>query len=239
VRRRAAIGVAAALLLLGGATFAEGERPEGASGEEAAACEASSSDEQCAEFWESHINWWSWDYKAGPTQQAEHRHMPPPFGFALINFAVFAMIMYRLAARPLREFVRTRHLTIKNDLDEAAKLKAEADAKLGEYQKRIAGIDKEVQDLIAQVRAEAEAEKQRLVAQAAEHAKRLAAEAEAQIKTEIARARAQLRREAVEAAMATAEGVLREKLSTEDQKRLADRFVGELEGAKVAAGARS
>ena len=207
--------------------------------EESAACDASSDEEACRAYWEHHINWWSWDYKEGPAQEKEHRHMPPPFGFALINFAVFALIMYRLAARPLREFVKTRHLTIKNDLEEAAKLKAAAQEKLHEYEQRIAGIDKEIADLVAQVRAEAEAEKQRIVAQAAEQAKRLAADAEAQIKTELSRARARLRKEAVEAAVATAESLLREKLSADDQKKLAERFVGELEGAKALTGARS
>jgi F-type H+-transporting ATPase subunit b len=205
---------------------------------ESAVCTASANDEECREYWEHTINWWSWDYKVSPAQDREHRHMPPPFGFALINFAVFAMIMYRLAAQPLITYVRTRHITIKGDLEEAAELKAEAQARLTEYEQRIAGLDQEVAELIAQVRAEAEAEKARLIEQAAEQAKRLAADAKAQIASELERTRAALRREAVEAALATAESVLREKLSTDDQKRLAERFVVEMEGSK-AAGARS
>ena len=46
---------------------------------EEARCDANSSDERCLEYWENHINWWSWDYKQGPDQLPEHRHMPPPF----------------------------------------------------------------------------------------------------------------------------------------------------------------
>ncbi len=211
---------------------------EGAEHEEAAACTTASSDEQCANYWEHHVNWWSWDYKE-PVKDASHRHMPAPFGFALINFAVFALIMYRLAAKPLRDFVRTRHVTIKKDLDEAAAAKAAATAKLKEYEAKIAGLEDEVAKLVAQVKREAEEEKQRLIAQAAEQAKRLRAEAEAQMRAEVQRIERALRREAVESALATAEQVLREKLSGDDQKKIADKYVSDLEGHKAAAAVQS
>ncbi len=190
-------------------------------------CTAASSDEQCAEYWEHHVNWWSWDYKE-PHQFPEHRHMPGPFGFALLNFAVFAFIMYKLAGKPLKEFVRTRHVTIKQNLDEAATLRAEAARKLEEYQRKVAGIEAEVAGLLAEIRAQAEAEKARIVAAAAEQAARLRADAEAQIRNELARTRRELRREAADAAIAAAEAILREKLSLDDQKRLGDRYVAEV-----------
>src|SRR5262245_55311966 len=50
-------------------------------------------------------NWWSWDYKK--------KHLPPPFGFALVNFGIFALIMARLAGKPFRQFVLDRHLRIR------------------------------------------------------------------------------------------------------------------------------
>jgi hypothetical protein len=108
-----------------------------------AACPATAgeaADEECEVYWQNHINWTSWDYKAGPEQLPEHRHMPPPFLFALVNFAVFLWIMWRLAARPLADFVRARHTTIRKDLDEAQALHREAEARLHEYQARIAGL---------------------------------------------------------------------------------------------------
>ncbi|MSP61165.1 MAG: hypothetical protein EXR72_12635 [Myxococcales bacterium] len=222
----------------GGHGHEEAAPGEHAEGDHEAACSATTSDESCHHYWEHHINWWSWDYKA-PQADPAHRHMPGPFGFALINFGVFALIMYRLAGKPLAEFVRTRHLTIKRDLDEAAALRAQAEAKLREYEGKIAGIDKEIDTLIAQIRTEAEAEKARIVAAAAAQAARLQADAEAQIKNELARARRELQREAVGAAIAAAEAVLRAKISLDDQKRLADRYIAELEGAPSAPAGRS
>lgn len=195
------------------------------------ACTAESSDHECLEYWEHHINWWSTDYKKGPEQLREHRHMPPPFGMALINFCIFAFIMYRLAGQPLMEAVRTRHLKVKKDLDEAAELRQAAAAKLKEYENRLAAVDGEVTALINQLRAEAEAEKTQLIASAETEAERIRRDAESQIATEMLRIRRELRREVVEAAMATARKVLAENTTAEDQRRLAEQYLRELAGA--------
>lgn len=195
-------------------------------------CTAASSDEECSEFWEDHINWWSMDYKKSDAQLPEHRHMPPPFGFALLNFAVFAGIMYRLAAKPLRDFVATRHVTIKRDLDEAKGIRQAAEAKLAEYQAKLAGLDKEVADLVATIKKDAEGEKQRIIAASEVEAQRLRKDAEAQIASEIDRLRRELRREVVDAALAQARKLVAEKATGDDQKRLAERYLASLESAK-------
>ena len=218
----------------------EGAAHEGAAHHEGPLeCTAASDDEQCAEYWEHHINWFSWDYTAGPKQSLEHRHMPPPFAFALLNFAVFAFILYKLAANPLKDFVRTRHVTIKKDLDEAAELHREAEARLRDYETRLAGLDAEIAALLAQVRAEAEAEKNRIVAGAKAQAERLAQEAESQIAAELERVRRELKHEVVKAAVAAAEEAIKAKSTAADQGRLAERFVAEIEGPRPTTAARS
>jgi F-type H+-transporting ATPase subunit b len=194
-------------------------------------------DEECEIYWQNHINWFSWDYKAGPEQLPEHRHMPPPFFFALVNFAVFLWIMWRLAARPLSDFVRARHTTIRRDLDEAQALHREAEARLNDYQARIAGLDREIDTLIAQVKADAQVEKERIIAEASAQAARLQKDAEAQIDVELRRMQGELKAEAVGAAIAAAETMIKSQAGADDQRRLAERFAGELERAPAAPGA--
>lgn len=176
-------------------------------------------------------NWWTWDYKA--------HHLPPPFGFALVNFGIFALIMYRLLAKPMRSFITERHTTIRRDLDEASRLRKEAEAKLGEYEKKVSNVDAEIDALVAQVTKEAEAEKERLLAAAAEQAIRLKAEAEKQIAAEIERARSELRAGVIEAAIAAADGILKKQIGADDQRKMAERYVGELEKSKTEPGRSS
>jgi F-type H+-transporting ATPase subunit b len=204
-------------------------------GHEHAACTAQSSDEECYEFWESHINWWSTDYKKSPTQAAEHRHMPPPLGFALFNFVVFAGIMYRLAGRPLREFVQARHITIKKDLDEAATLRRAAEARMKEYEARLAGLDAEIAGLVAGLRKDAEAEKSRIIASAEKEAARIRVDAERQIQTEMGQLKRELRREVVEVALAAAEKILQGNLRADDQRHLVDKYLTAIESAPAPA----
>ena len=237
-----AVSACVTVLLLSPATSAQEGVPgtgsianEGRPSEPAGSCTAESSDDECLEYWEHHINWLSWDYRPGAGQAAEHRHMPPPFGFALINFAVFAAIMYRLAAKPLADYTANRHATIRKDLDEATALHHQADAKLKEYGAKIAGLDAEIDALVAAVRSDAAEDKARIIAEAEQQAIRLRQEAEVQIQVELRRMRSALKVEAVNAAIAAAEQILAASATAQDQQRLVERFVSELDKPLVAA----
>jgi F-type H+-transporting ATPase subunit b len=180
------------------------------------------------------VNWWSWDY--GPkAKDPTHKAWPAPFGFALINFGIFLAIMSRLAWKPLKQFMLDRHDQISNDLDAAAKLRAEAEATLKQYETKIAGLDREIDTLLAQIRKEAEAEKARIMAAAETDAKRLKEEAERQIAAEIDRARRELRRGVIEAAVAAAQQSLQKNIAADDQRKMAEKYVADVE-ARAKAG---
>lgn len=174
------------------------------------------------------INWWSWDYGQHPKNPA-HKGWPPPFGYALINFVVFLGVMGKLAWKPLVNYMADRHTGIAKNLDEAAKLRAEAEATLEQYQAKIAGIDGEIETLLAQIRKQAEEDKARIIANAEAEAKRLRADAERQIAAEIEAARRELRRGVIEAAVATADAMLRKNIAADDQRKMAEKYVAEVE----------
>jgi F-type H+-transporting ATPase subunit b len=175
-------------------------------------------------------NWFSWDYGPGKT----HKH--PPFGFALLNFGIFLLILYRLAGKSFFEFMKNRHLGVQRALDEAAEIRGKAEAELKRYEARISRIDTEVADLLAAVRKEAEDERARIIAAAEAQAEALRRDAETQIAAEIARARAELTRKVSEHAVAAAEAILRAQIAEQDQKRLLDDYVANLEGLSASSG---
>lgn len=179
-------------------------------------------------------NWWSWDY-GSHCKDGAHKHRPPPFGFALVNFGIFLAIMSRLAWKPLKQFMSDRHDRIASDLDAAAKLRAEAEATLQQYETKLGGIDREIDTLLAQIRKEAEAEKARIMAAAEADAKRLRQEAERQIAAEIDRARRELRRGVIEAAIGAAEESLGKNIGADDQRKMAEKYVHDVE-ARAKAG---
>ena len=88
------------------------------------------------------------------------------------------------------------------------------------------------------MRADADAEKQRILAAAEAQAAQMKRDAEQRIAAEIELARAQLTREVTAAAAAATEKLLREKLTAGDQQQLVSGFIADVQGAAKAAPGR-
>ncbi len=151
--------------------------------------------------------------------------LPPPFSMQVLNFGAFLFIIGRYAGPSMKKAVRERHERIKKDLEESARLRAEAQRKVAEYGAKLASLQGEIDKLVATIRAEAEAEKRRILDEAQARADRMQRDAEMQVQAEIQRVRLMLEREAVVAAVALAEKLLVERTTDVDQKALADRFL--------------
>lgn len=180
------------------------------------------------------INWTDLGYSDkdvnGGSLDKGEAPMAPPLLFALFNFAVFAGLLYWKAGPAISKYLANRHDTIKNALEEAAKLQAQAKEKMKEYSDRIEDADAEVKSLIAQIRKDAEEEKTKLIAEAERQAEQMKKDAEARIENEIALAKRELEREVVAKAAEVAERVLKEKSSDVDHNTLFASFIDDLNG---------
>jgi F-type H+-transporting ATPase subunit b len=160
----------------------------------------------------------------------EEEPMSPPFILALVNFGIFLLILAKYLAPAGRKVAEERHDQIKTALDEAAKLREQAQQKLNEYEKRIAGVDAEIEKLVAGIRADAEADKKRILEAAETQAAQMKRDAEQRIAAEIEQARAQLTEEVAAAAAAAAGKIVRERATADDQKRMVSTFIAGLGG---------
>ncbi len=155
----------------------------------------------------------------------EEEPMSVPFVYFLLNFGVLLVLLGWKAGPIARDMASKRSDEIKNALDEAARLRSEAQAKLDSYSSKLKAAEAEIDDMIKAMRDSAEAEKQRIIAAAEAQAAALKKEAEERIAAEIDRARHALQQEVVAAAAAVAEKVLREKTTPTDQSGLVDHFI--------------
>jgi F-type H+-transporting ATPase subunit b len=163
-----------------------------------------------------HVNWYQAPPPVGESQ---------PFLATLFNFIVLGLLLGRFGYPPIREFVKARHEKIGADLAEAQRLRTEAEARLKEYEAKIANLDQEIAALLQELRAEGEAERARIVAAAEEQARRLSRDAESTIAQDMKRARYEIEQEAVTAAIATAEKILRERITDADQRGFIERYL--------------
>lgn len=155
--------------------------------------------------------------------------------WSLLNFAILGIVLKKLFGNALTSFLQTRHTTIRDALEEGRRLRQEAQQKLEEYGKKIAGVDAEVDALVSTIRQSAEEEKARILANAEAQAVAMKKDAEERIAAEIERARRALEREVVDAAIAAAEQILRTRAREDDHRRLADTFIASLTDTRAPA----
>jgi F-type H+-transporting ATPase subunit b len=129
----------------------------------------------------------------------------------------------------INKALKARHEQLKADLASAAELKAAAEAKLAQQEKRLASLEAEIADMRRSLAQEAEGEKARLMAAAEERAARIKAETKFLIEQQVRDASARLRRESADAALKIAEDILKRSIGAGDQQKLLDTFVGNVE----------
>jgi F-type H+-transporting ATPase subunit b len=148
----------------------------------------------------------------------------------VINLLILLFVLQKFLFKPLTQFLAKRAEGIKQSLDEA-RLAREAAAKAQEeYRAQLAATQREAAALRERAQREVEEERQRLLRASREEAHRLVTEAREVIEQETKRARAQLREDAVNLSVAVAERLLERSITSEDQRRLAEKYVREVGG---------
>jgi F-type H+-transporting ATPase subunit b len=168
----------------------------------------------------------------------EEEKMSPPFLLLLVNFGLLLALLAWKGRPAARKLAEERHDQIKTALDEAAKLRTEAADRLASYEKRLAAADDEVAKLVAGIRADAEADKVRILAAAEAQAAQLKRDAESRIAAEIEAARAALTKEVTVAAASATEKLLRDKTTAGDQDTLVGNFIADVQHQAIRKDAR-
>jgi F-type H+-transporting ATPase subunit b len=161
------------------------------------------------------------------------RNEPPPFAAAVVNFAILCFILYRFGRKPLAEALVKRKQSIMAEIDNATRLKEEAESRLAEYEEKLENIHDKLEEVRAEYAAQGEAERRHILEDAEERRDRMRRDAEFRIDQELKTARTELLREAVEKAVAGAEKTLREKLQASDHEKIAEDYLKSI-GAAVA-----
>lgn len=152
-------------------------------------------------------------------------------GFYLINFLVFVGVLVYYGRKPLREALDSRYNAVAKDIEAAQAAKQAAEAKLLQYQAKIAELATENERLLAEVRAGTDVEVGSILADARAQVERITAEEALRLSQESKKLLDQLQREAARLALQVAEQVVRQRLNKATQDGLVLAALAELEGA--------
>lgn len=151
--------------------------------------------------------------------------MPIPVGVLVLNTGILFFLIYKFGKQPIAKALKDRRAGIVKGIEEAAKMKAEAEASFLAYEQKLQQIDAQIERVRREMREMGEAERERILEEARERRQRMEREAKVLIDQEIKAARERLHREVVENAFRTALTTLEKQVTSADHQRIGQAYI--------------
>lgn len=149
--------------------------------------------------------------------------------WTLVIFGTAMAVLYKLAFPAIAEALDKRQKTIEDALASAATTKAESEALLDEYRERLKEARSQADEIVASARKAGDEVARSSAEAGAAKRDELVEQAKKDIEGETRRAIQEIRSEVADLTVAATEKVTRKTLNAEDQKRLVEEALGELD----------
>lgn len=157
--------------------------------------------------------------------------------WTLLVFGITMVLLSKLAFPRISEALERRKRNIEESIDVAERTRTEAEELLAEYRERLKEARAQAEEIVQRARQAADAHEH----EAKEHGQEILAEAakraERDIEAATKRALDDIRKEIADLTVMATEKVTRKTLTAEDQKRLVEEALGELDFSAISSGA--
>ena len=154
--------------------------------------------------------------------------------WTLIAFSVTLYLLNRIAFPRIREALDRRAKGIADSIDAAERTRREADELLEEYRARLKEAREQAEDIVVRARQNADAERERTRAEARQQREELMEATRRDIDAETRRAIDDIRREVATLTVIATEKVTRKTLDEQDQRRLIEEALSEVDFSALA-----
>jgi F-type H+-transporting ATPase subunit b len=145
--------------------------------------------------------------------------------YKAMNFAVLAIGLFLLLRKPVSQALNARIQGIKEQLEELELKKKAAEDELARYNEKLATLEGEAEEIVAEYVRQGEEARVRILAEAELTAEKLEEQAKKNIKHEFNQAKARLQEEIIDKALFKAEEIIKSKISDDDQISLVDEYL--------------
>jgi F-type H+-transporting ATPase subunit b len=162
----------------------------------------------------------------------------PALGLMLWTLLAFGVTMYvlsKLAFPRIADALDKRQHAIEDSIDHAASVRKEADELLAEYRERLKEARQQADDIVSRARKAGEAHSAEVHAEAKETREELMEQTRRDIELETQRAIQEIRKEVADLTILATEKVTRKTLDEDDQKRLVEEALSELDFSTLSA----
>jgi F-type H+-transporting ATPase subunit b len=156
--------------------------------------------------------------------------------WTLLLFGISMYILWKLAFPRISEALDKRQHAIEDSIDHAERVRHEADELLEEYRERLKEARTQAEEILDRARKTGEATERNAQEEAAERRDQMMEQTRREIETETRRAIQEIRREVADLTVLATEKVTRKVLDDDDQRRLVEDALKELDFSTLAPG---
>jgi F-type H+-transporting ATPase subunit b len=149
--------------------------------------------------------------------------------WTLVLFLITMWVLSKVAFPKIQEALDKRAATIAESIDAAERQRKESDELLAEYRARLAEAREQADDIMARARKSADTAEAEAAAQGKEKRYELVESANREIEAQTRRSLDEIRKTIADLTVVAAEKVTRKSLTAEDQKRLVEEALSEVD----------
>ncbi|MEA2157311.1 MAG: F-type H+-transporting ATPase subunit b [Solirubrobacteraceae bacterium] len=153
--------------------------------------------------------------------------------WTLIVFTISLSVLKKLVFPRIQEALDKRQRAIEESIDAAERTRVEADQLLAEYRERLAEAREQAEEIVARARKAGEVREAEAITEAKQKRDEMLEQTKRDIQTETRRAIQEIRNEVADLTILATEKVTRKVLTKEDQKRLIEEALGELDFSQL------
>jgi F-type H+-transporting ATPase subunit b len=158
---------------------------------------------------------------------------PGLFLWSVVTFLVLLFLLYKFAFGPLLNLQKARQDEIHDSIVQAERLRDEAHALLADYKVQLADARLEAEEILERARKVGESTKSEILEEARAQSERTLSQAREQIERETRQALQEIKEQVADLTVAAAEKVMRKSLSEQDQLRLVQEALAEIDLSKA------
>ena len=170
--------------------------------------------------------------EAGGEEEGGSFLVTPDIGLMIWTLLVFGISLYvlaKLAFPRIAEALDKRQKAIEESIETSERVRAEAEKLLEEYRERLAEARGQADDIVARARKTGEAHENEVLAEAKVKREEMMEQTRRDIEAETRRAIQEIRKEVADLTVAATEKVTRKSLTGDDQRRLVEEALGEVD----------
>src|SRR4051794_14311996 len=154
--------------------------------------------------------------------------------WTLVLFLFTMWVLSKFAFPKIQEALDKRAKVISESIESAERQRKESDELLAEYRARLAEAREQADDIMARARKAAEVAEHEAVTEGKEKREELVNAAKRDIEAETRRSLEQIRKEVADLTVLATEKVTRKSLTSDDQKRLVEEALAEVDFSRLA-----